>query len=259
MHRKQIPATIVDHGFIRNAGDFLRLNLVDWARATRSHWKSEQDAIDRIAPVFVNRFGYKIVDLDLDAFPERDDFPGWKHVGNHEEIGRLYWNHFKHDFPDSDLHFHDSPDFSGIIRYTDQRKDHYPYNEFYFYGDIGKVSPVAILDSMHAAVKNTLWITVVSEQRQIILEPTFDPTPTTLKITELLEPYETNFHMLENDVVLKIKEKNYFLGKENDIAQMTPQQIKKLLAQFGIKADPKKLKGKEKTKPPMDTTQLKLF
>ena len=92
---------------------------------------------------------------------------GWNHAGDHVRVGELYWNHFHYVF-DGILHFHDSPDFSGVIRYPDH-KPHEPY-ERDFYGDIGRVSPIAMMDTVQVLHPYTLWISVVNEGRQVIIE-----------------------------------------------------------------------------------------
>lgn len=154
--------TILEQGIISSVGDFVRLNIVDWKR--HKPCKSEQQAMDVVSSWFVNRFAYTIAKVDLFKYPERDDFPGWKHAGNHEEIGQMFWNHFKYCF-DGELRFHDSPDFSGVIYHRNSTPQEYP-----FYGDIGKVSPMAIRDIIDGLYPYTLWISVVDEHTQVILE-----------------------------------------------------------------------------------------
>lgn len=255
---KDIVATIVDHGIIRDQNDFLKLDIVDWTRY-HAHWKNPQACMKRVSAVFINQYAYKIIDLNLLAYPQRNDFPGWRHVGNHEEMGQLYWNHFHHDFPGSELYFHDSPDFGGVIRYTDQRKDHYPINEFPFSGDIGRVSPIAIIDSMQGRANHCLWISVSSIKRQVILKPFFPATLITTRINELLEPYDMEWHLVEGDVAVKINEENHFLAKENEMAKMTPQQVGRLLKGFGFTAKIQKPRGKVKQELPKNVFQLGLF
>lgn len=155
--------TIVEQGIIRSINDFVRLNIVDWERFS-PYWKSEQNAIDVISRSFVNRFYCTIAKVDLLQYPERNDFPGWSHVGDHVSIGKLFWNHFKYCF-DGRLVFHDSPDFSGYFynRKPTPRKHH-------FRGDIGKVSPIAMKEAATILGPYSMWISVIDEHTQIILE-----------------------------------------------------------------------------------------
>lgn len=155
--------TIVEKGIIRSASDFIRLNIVDWKRFS-PYWDSEQHAIDTLSTWFVGRFDYTIAKVNLFQYPERNDFPGWKHAGNHEEIGEMFWNHFKYCF-EGELNFHDSPDFSGTIYHKDRTPQ-----EWRFCGDIGKVSPIAMRDTVQGLSSYTMWISVIDEHTQIILE-----------------------------------------------------------------------------------------
>jgi hypothetical protein len=76
---------------------------------------------------------YTIYRCDMRKSPERSDFPGWNHGGNHLQLGRLYWNMFHASFKGT-LEFSDMPDFSGTIQFDDLDK---PVSLF---GDIGRVS-----------------------------------------------------------------------------------------------------------------------
>jgi len=159
--------TIVEEGIIRSTADFIRLNIVDWGRFD-SHWESEQDAMDKISPFFVNLFSYTIAKVNFCEYPERDDFPQWEHVGDHVFIGGLFWNYFKYCF-EGDLKFHDSPDFSGTIFHPNRTPQ-----EWSFYGDIGKVSPIGIRESMESLLfPSALWFSVVDEDTLIVLERSF--------------------------------------------------------------------------------------
>jgi len=99
----------------------------------------------------------------LRAAPERDDWPGWKHVGAHELLGKLYWNWF-YQRPMGDLHFSDSPDFHGRITFPDS-----PNRDFW--GDIGKVSASTFIGSLKMMDANDLWISVLDERTQVVIEP----------------------------------------------------------------------------------------
>ncbi len=100
-------ATVLDHGISRSVGDFVRLGIVDWMRY-KLYWRSPQQSMQVVSAPFINKMSFLVAQLDLHEYRERNDFPGWKHVGAHEELGRLYWNHFHYVF-EGELHFHDQP------------------------------------------------------------------------------------------------------------------------------------------------------
>lgn len=109
---------------------------------------------------------YTIAHVDLTQFAERDDWPGWSHAGTqHERIGRLYWNMFQSSFAGAGtLAFADSPDFQGALLPPITPK------EVSFYGDIGKASgSTFVLTLMHMNAGD-LWISLVDERTQIIIE-----------------------------------------------------------------------------------------
>ena len=155
--------TITEQGIIHSTSDFVRLNIVDWKRFS-PYWNSEQQVMDTLSTWFVGRFDYTIAKVNLSQYPDRNDFPGWEHTGDHESIGRLFWNHFKYVF-EGELRFHDSPDFSGVIHHRDRIPQ-----ERRFYGDVGKVSPIAMRDTLRSLSPYSLWISVIDEYTQVILK-----------------------------------------------------------------------------------------
>ena len=63
-----------------------------------------------------------------------------------------------------DLHFSDSPDFHGRITFPDS-----PNRDFW--GDIGKVSASTFIGSLKMMDANDLWISVLDERTQVVIEP----------------------------------------------------------------------------------------
>lgn len=168
--------TLLEHDVIRSVGDFLRLHLVDWNRY-KEYWTSPQHAMDIVSSWFIGAYYYYILEVDLWAYPQRDDFPGWKHAGDHEEQGQLYWNHFHYLF-DGDLHFGDAPDFSGII-YREQ-----PRKPLRIYGDFGQTSPIVMREATgYLHVPDTLWVSVQDAKRLIVLEPLLQKQPRKMQLS----------------------------------------------------------------------------
>jgi hypothetical protein len=209
-------ATVLDHGIIRSVGDFVRLGVIDWMRY-KPYWRSPQQAMQVVSAPFINKMRFLIAQLDLYDYPERNDFPGWKHVGNHEELGLLYWNHFHYVF-EGELHFHDQPDFSGVIIHRDGEPTEWP-----FWGDIGQVSPITLLDTSRALLPHTLWISVLDAQTQVVIEPLPPEDADHTAILKLLAPFHIQWHCFGTSVFLEYKGENVYLGEKADVAQMNPE------------------------------------
>jgi len=89
------PGTVADfptieHGLIKTESDIFKLNIMDWNRLN-GYWCSPSEAVHTIASWFKGHTHYTVMDADLREAPDRGDFPGWDHVGDHERQGRLYW------------------------------------------------------------------------------------------------------------------------------------------------------------------------
>jgi len=114
------------------------------------------EALEQVGSWFVDTTRYAKIHVDLYSYPERDDFPGWAHVQDHEQVGRLFWNYFHYRFRGT-LYFADSPDFWGTLTYSQ--------------GDIGKVSPIGLVEAQRQMSAFDLWISVANAVTQVILEP----------------------------------------------------------------------------------------
>src|SRR5437879_4304313 len=92
----EMSPTTLQHKLIRSENDILDLNIVDWNRLN-GYWNSPSGAVHTIASWFINTAHATRIEMDISKAPIRNDFPGWKHVGDHERIGQLYWNWFHYN------------------------------------------------------------------------------------------------------------------------------------------------------------------
>jgi hypothetical protein len=60
--------------------------------------------------------------------------------------------------------FSDSPDFQGVMQHADGSQQK-------FIGDIGQVSPIGMREGIAVLEPFSLWISVIDEYTQIIIEP----------------------------------------------------------------------------------------
>lgn len=160
-------AQILQQGMIKSPSDITTLHIIDFKRTNGYYNNDIFLAIDIVSKWLVDTTMYTIVELDLKQFPKRDDFPGWKHVGGHVPIGQLYWNFFQYQFGDDspELYFADMPDFTGSFLDDNgiQRN---------VFGDIGEVSvSTFMLEAVPYMQAHDLWVSVINENRQVILEP----------------------------------------------------------------------------------------
>ncbi len=155
---------MVEQKHITSLRDIGHINIIDFNRCNGLWEDNPVYALEVIGGWLIGKAAYTIIHADLHAYPERNDFPQWEHIGNHKPLAKLYWNMFHATFQGT-LTFHDMPDFSGKIILDD------PKREATFWGDIGQVSAsvfgVEVLPQMH---KGDLWISVISMDTQIVLE-----------------------------------------------------------------------------------------
>jgi hypothetical protein len=156
---------IVEQKYITSLRDIGRLNVIDFNRCNR-YWENNfVRALEYIGNCLINTSAYTIVHEDMRAYPDRDDFPDWEHVGKtHRPLGKLYWNMF-HALYEGKLIFHDMPDFSGTMFFDS------PISQVSFLGDIGRVSASTFgLEVLPNVNRGDLWISVVSYDTHIIIE-----------------------------------------------------------------------------------------
>lgn len=161
-----MEATVVRQAQIETPEDFASLQIVDWNR-----WRYPGTPMSH-AKWLVSCW-YTIIECDLRHEPLQDGFEWslddgeWRHSGYaHNVVGHQYWSLFKRCHPDGEIHFADSPDFSGYFMADGVKNE--------FMGDIGTVSASAFfLDVVPRMRKGSLWITV-HEQQQIIIEASYD-------------------------------------------------------------------------------------
>jgi hypothetical protein len=155
-------AKILKSDIIHTEDDLVALNIIDFGRQNGHPFRGPHRAI-HAAFGCASCLTYSVVHMDLTGYPQQPGWPHWEHAGNHVYLGRLYWNAFYSSYKKgSILRFHDAPDFSGRIAYPE-----YSIN---FWGDIGTVSTMACIESVRMMKPGDLWISVVSEKTQIILE-----------------------------------------------------------------------------------------
>jgi len=155
----QMP--VVEQRLIESERDIMKLDIIDWNRLNGS-WANSFDALQTIASWFAHKAYYTVVKHDL-RFAPNIDWPRWKHAGSHEYLGHLYWNDFYYR-QRGNLVFSDEPDFHGTLNHPDGGISH-------FWGDIGKVSAQIFALTQKELGAHDLWISVVDEHTQIIIEP----------------------------------------------------------------------------------------
>lgn len=158
----EMSSNVLSHSLIRTEQDMFDLNIVDWGRLN-GYWRSPAAAAHTLASWFANTSHATLLNIDIRHAPARNDFPRWEHVGGHVDIGRLYWNWFQY-MHKGELIFSDSPDFYGTITFDEG-------DEHHFFGDIGKVSPMALALTQKQMLAGDVWITIRSATRQLLIEP----------------------------------------------------------------------------------------
>lgn len=139
--------------------DLLELDIIDFKRV--SHFRNQRQALE-IAAGWLKGIALVTV-VEVDDFwdiPDRDDFPGWDHVGHHPKTGKQFWNWFHYHNPGSELYLGDSPDLCGILE-----------GGSLFFGDIGMVSASAFILSVKTLSQNDIWISVsLDGTKQTVIE-----------------------------------------------------------------------------------------
>lgn len=163
LSQNQQAENVIDRGEFTSENDLLKLPIVDWNRLI-NYWDNVYDATVSISSwLIASRAHYIIAECNMKSAPKREDWPGWKHIGCHPQIGQLYWNWF-HWKQVGTLHFSDSPDFHGVLNRPGMEKAQ-------FYGDVGLVSAPTFMRSIKSLEAHDLWITIVDMETQIIIEP----------------------------------------------------------------------------------------
>lgn len=157
---------ILEQGTIKDSYDIMKLNIIDWNRLNGS-WSNAGEALKTITSWFKGRAQYSIVEYDLTIAPNRNDWPEWNHIGNHERMGRLYWNTFKgREIEGETLVFSDAPDFYGkMVAFEGCSRKFVD-----FWGDIGRVSAQAFAITQKSMRAHDIWISLPDEKHQIIIE-----------------------------------------------------------------------------------------
>ncbi len=160
-------AHIVEQETIRSSDDISKLNIINWSRLN-GYWDNNPARVMQfITGWLMNKATYTIAHVPLRTYPALATWPGWKQGGRQEELGRLFWNSFL-AAGKATLTFSDEPDFEGTMQ-TDARPE-----PFQIYGDIGKVSASTFAFTLARMREGDLWISVLDEETQVILELLFD-------------------------------------------------------------------------------------
>lgn len=160
---------IIKQGTFTSLSEIGSLRIMDFNRCNGLWENNPVTAMETAGNLLIGNFKYTIVEIDMSKYPERSDWPGWSHVGNHEPLGRMYWNCFFSHKNRGTLKFSDLPDFDGTL--YDPRLG----RDIAFYGDIGMVSASTFLmDVVPRMHHGDLWISVPNENTQIILEALCD-------------------------------------------------------------------------------------
>lgn len=83
--------TVIKQELILSEDELVRLNIIDFGRNNGGVFGGPHKAI-RVISNHVVRSMVCTITEDTEEYPERDDFPGWSHVGNHVAVGKKYWN-----------------------------------------------------------------------------------------------------------------------------------------------------------------------
>lgn len=158
---------IIDQFLITDPLQLMKLGIIDFHRLNGA-WADSEQAIRCIFSWFDHlAVATCIVIPNYHNAPKRNDFPEWKHAGNHPEEGEEYWNWFNWNHEGGELNFSDSPDFWG--NFEDGTE---------FWGDIGKVSASAFAGTQKQMGAHTLWISVLGyygrdykSSYQVLIEP----------------------------------------------------------------------------------------
>ncbi|MDQ3847610.1 MAG: hypothetical protein M3261_01485 [Thermoproteota archaeon] len=154
---------------ITSIEDILEANIIDFNRLN-GYWGSPVGALNTILSWFKDAATIAYMHFeDFHDAPERDDWPEWKHVGNHPELGRKYWNWFFWNFPKGELRFSDSPDFQGFFPPDDAG------HSAWFWGDIGQVSASAFTRVQKLMNDGAIWISILGDGRDhVVIQPHYN-------------------------------------------------------------------------------------
>ena len=162
-----LTTKLLQQGTFKSELDLLALDCIDWNRLM-GYWDNTAEALQTAASYLIDTAIYKVIQFDLCEAPERADWPGWRHVGHHPELGKLYWNWF-HQMYNEERHynatifFSDSPDFHGTLTIPG-------WSKAKFYGDIGKVSAPTFIRTLQKMDAHDIWISVLDTQTMVTIE-----------------------------------------------------------------------------------------
>jgi hypothetical protein len=158
---------VIEQGIISTSNDLCKLQIIDWHRLNGDFENNPARAVQLATNWLTLKATYTIAHIPLRTYPTRNDWPGWKQGGQQESLGRLFWNAFLATRRGT-LTFSDEPDFAGSYQATSRPEP------FQVYGDIGQVAASTFIFTLAHMSEGDLWISVLDEETQIILELLFD-------------------------------------------------------------------------------------
>ena len=160
MNSISAPTHVVKRGVLSSLEDIFELNIIDWNRLYS--WRNAIEAARTIASWFADKATYTIIDHDLRAAPSLP-WSGWNHTGGHDQLGHYFWNDF-YAHHTGELLLKDEPDLEGYLIRPDGTQAH-------IWGDIGICSAAVLAHTQKQMHAGDLWISVLNEHIQVIIEP----------------------------------------------------------------------------------------
>ena len=155
---------------ITDFNDFVDLHIIDWSRGNSLWGNNPHRAMKVMESLVVGKMTAIIADVDITRAPRRTDWPNWQHAGDHETLAHSWWDTFYYRFggTGSLMKLADAPDFGGELVFPEDNLRRG------FWGDIGQASVGAFFDALRNTEAGDLWITIVNEQSQVVLESQLD-------------------------------------------------------------------------------------
>jgi hypothetical protein len=148
--------TIVYSKMIETPYDIMEADILSFAKpGSGEYLRIAFECLDKLARIT------KLYIPDFHDAPGRDDFPGWRHAGNHETIAKAYWDWLHWRDQGCRIAFGDSPDISGSFG-----------DGALFVGDIGQVSADTFVRSIKRLDEHEVWLSVLDDGcNHIMIEP----------------------------------------------------------------------------------------
>ena len=173
---------IVEQFTIWSPSDIAKLDIVDTTRMGMLGKYTDVNSYNYFDLMYKYLYGCGVAKVHVDGLRKYHgsgpQFPGWKHVGNHERTGLRLW-HYWHAAYGEDLealNFVDSPDFNMRITHPAKQWGFEP-EVIKIVGDVGKVSATTFLESqIHGCgFTDDFWVTARHSGAELIwIQRTWD-------------------------------------------------------------------------------------